>query len=167
MALLDIIKFPARILKAKTQKVSDFDGPLHLLLDNMRDTMYAAEGIGLAAPQINVARQITVVDVGRDESELREFINPTITAREGKVESEEGCLSIPDFRATIMRSEKVQVNAYDRYGKEFVLDADGLLAICLQHEIDHLDGVLFIDRMSQLKREMFMKKFRKFGATVE
>lgn len=169
MPLRPIVKYPAPILKKKTAEVSKFDATLHELLDDMRQTMYAANGIGLAAPQVDVSQRVAVVDIARENSEspeksdYRELINPIITTRAGEVESEEGCLSIPEFRETIIRNSEIVVAALDRDGKEFELKADGLLAICIQHEIDHLDGILFIDRMSRLKREFFVKWMKKHG----
>ena len=163
MTVRPIIKYPAPVLKKKTAEVSKFDAELHALLDDMRLTMYSANGVGLAAPQVDISKRVAVVDVSREESDFREFINPKIIAKSGETESEEGCLSIPEFREIISRYAEVTVVANDRHGKEFEVKADGLLAICLQHEIDHLDGVLFIDRMSRLKRELFTKWFKKNG----
>lgn len=153
--------YPDPILKQPTEEVTSFDSELKRLLGDMVDTMYANRGIGLAAPQVGVSKRITVIDIQEEGSELIELINPQITASSGNTSSEEGCLSIPDFRDTIKRAERVTVEAEDPSGEPFQIEAEGMLAICLQHEIDHLDGVLFIDRLSRLKREMFRKWFRK------
>lgn len=161
MAQREICIYPDDVLRQKTIPVTDFSGTLHRLLDDMSETMYAAHGVGLAAPQIGELTRVTVIDVSDSGNELVEFINPVITAREGTVPSEEGCLSIPDFRETITRSERVTVDAVDRNGSPFQVNAEGLLAICLQHEIDHLEGILFIDHLSRLKRDMFKKKWGK------
>jgi len=163
MALLTVRKYPDSILKQPGVEVDEFDSKLHSLLDDMAETMYYEHGIGLAAPQIGVSQRITVIDVSADEDTIQEFINPEIVQAQGKVEFEEGCLSIPEYRDKVVRNESIVVRAYDRYGKEFELETDGLLAICLQHEIDHLDGVLFIDRLSRLKRELFKRWMKKRG----
>lgn len=161
MARLEILKYPDPVLKTVSAEVENFDAALHSLLDDMAETMYAASGVGLAAPQVGVLKRITVVDVSREENELREFINPRIIEKTGQTSSEEGCLSIPDYRDVVNRNAELVVQAQDRHGKSFEVKADGLLAICLQHEIDHLDGVLFIDRLSYLKRSMFKNWFKK------
>lgn len=161
MAILEIKKYPDPILKQKTTQVETFDEQLWKLLDSMAETMYEANGIGLAAPQIGELCRVAVIDVSRDGNAPLEFINPVIIKQSGKTKSEEGCLSIPEFRDTIQRSVLVTVRAQDRNGQEFTMDTDDLLAICLQHEIDHLDGVLFTDRLSRLKRELFKRWFQK------
>lgn len=161
MAQREICIYPDDVLRQKTIPVTEFSRTLHTLLDDMRETMYAAHGVGLAAPQIGELVRVTVIDVSDSGNEPVEFINPVITAREGNIPSEEGCLSIPDFRDSITRSERVTVDAVDRNGAPFQVHAEGLLAICLQHEIDHLEGVLFIDHLSRLKRDIFKKKWEK------
>ncbi|MGA1191507.1 MAG: peptide deformylase [Bdellovibrionota bacterium] len=161
MAQREICIYPDDVLRQKTIPVTEFSRPLHTLLDDMRETMYAAHGVGLAAPQIGELVRVTVIDVSDSGNEPLEFINPVITAREGNVPSEEGCLSIPDFRETITRSERITVDAVDRNGAPFQVQAEGLLAICLQHELDHLEGILFIDHLSRLKRDVFKKKWGK------
>jgi peptide deformylase len=123
--------------------------------------MYAAPGIGLAATQVNVHKRVLVIDVSNDGSEPHCFVNPEIVATDGKTSAEEGCLSVPEFYDFIDRAERVTVRALDRDGKPFELTADGLLGVCIQHEIDHLDGKLFIDYLSKLKRDMVVKKFAK------
>lgn len=161
MAQREICIYPDDVLRQKTIPVTEFSRTLHTLLDDMRETMYAAHGVGLAAPQIGELARVTVIDVSDSGNEPVEFINPVITAREGNIPSEEGCLSIPDFRDSITRSERVTVDAVDRNGAPFQVHAEGLLAICLQHEIDHLEGILFIDHLSRLKRDIFKKKWEK------
>jgi peptide deformylase len=161
MGILEIVKYPDPRLKQPCERETVFDSSLHKLLDDMRDTMYEAEGIGLAAPQVGVLKRIAVVDVSQDRDGVIELINPEITWSEGKVPSEEGCLSIPDYRETISRNENIKVTAQDRNGKEFELEASEILAICIQHEIDHLNGILFVDRLSRLKREFFRRWLKK------
>lgn len=161
MAILEIKKYPDPILKKKTELVKTFDDQLGKLLDSMAETMYSANGIGLAAPQVGSLSRIAVIDVSRSGDSLQEFINPVIVKQSGKTKSEEGCLSIPDFRDSVQRSVLVTVTAQDRHGNDFSVDADDLLAICLQHEIDHLEGILFTDRLSRLKRELFKRWFQK------
>ena len=161
MAKREIRIYPDDVLRQETIHVTEFAKGLHTLLDDMKETMYSAHGIGLAAPQIGELLRVTVIDVSEDGDDPLEFINPIITTKDGTVPSEEGCLSIPDFRETITRAEWITVDAQNRHGESFQVEADGLLAICLQHEIDHLDGVLFIDHLSRLKREIFKKKWGK------
>ncbi|MCB0330085.1 MAG: peptide deformylase [Bdellovibrionales bacterium] len=161
MTTLDIKIYPDEVLRQKTELVTEFSKELHQFLDNMAETMYSANGVGLAAPQVGVLQRITVIDVSEEGNDLMEFINPQIIAREGKVPSEEGCLSIPDFRDKIFRAETVTVEAVNRHGEPFSVEADELLAICLQHEIDHLEGVLFIDHLTRLKKDMFKRKWKK------
>lgn len=165
--ILPIRCYPDPILRTKTTIVEDFNRSLHTLLDNMAHTMYQAEGIGLAAPQVGEIRRVCVVDVSREGLELQEFINPQIIAREGSASGEEGCLSIPEYRDKVDRSAKIVVKAQDRKGQFFELEASNLLAVCLQHEIDHLDGILFIDHLSRLKRELFKRWALKQGWQLE
>lgn len=161
MAILPIVKYPDQRLKTETKEVSVFDGALKQLVDDMFATMYAADGIGLAAPQVGVDRKVVVIDVSRDGSQRLELINPHIVTQTGKKKSEEGCLSIPGYRDTIDRAEVVTINAYNAAGEEYTLEAGDLLAICLQHEIDHLNGILFIDHLSMLKKQMFQMWYKK------
>ena len=163
MAVLDIKKYPARVLKQKASPVASLDKDLQALIDDMIETMYAAPGVGLAAPQVGVAKRLAVIDVSAKGADvpLIVLINPEFLLREGSVEFEEGCLSLPEYTAKVQRAEKVVVRARDRAGKEFEIESDGLLAIALQHEIDHLDGILLIDRISPIKREFFKKRFEK------
>jgi peptide deformylase len=163
MAVLDIKKYPSRILKQKALPVAAIDRELQVLIDDMIETMYAAPGVGLAAPQVGVSRRLAVIDVSAKDEEMPVLvlINPEFIARDGEIEFEEGCLSIPEFTAKVTRAETVKVHALDRDGKHLEIEAGGLLAIALQHEIDHLDGTLFIDRISPIKREFFKKRVRK------
>ena len=167
MAVLPIKIYPDPILRDPGAVVSDFNLDLRKFLDSMADTMYHAEGIGLAAPQVGVSRRVAVVDVSQESQERIDLVNPKIISKSGSVPSEEGCLSIPKYRETVKRSEKIVVQAQDGAGKEFELQAEGLLAICLQHEIDHLDGVLFIDHLSRLKRELFKRWLKKQQSEIE
>ena len=163
MAVLEIRKYPDRILKQKTSPVTTLDGDLQELIDDMIETMYAAPGVGLAAPQVGVSKRLAVIDISTKEADvpLLVLINPVFLRREGSIEFEEGCLSIPEYTAKIGRAEKVVVRSTDRKGKEMEIEAEGLLAIALQHEIDHLDGLLLIDRISPIKREFFKKRHKK------
>ena len=158
MSALRIVKDGAPVLKKTAAPVKTITKRVKRLLDDMAETMYSAEGVGLAAPQVNESLQIVVLDDGNG---LIELINPEILASEGETGIEEGCLSIPGFRALIPRKEKVTVKALDRNGHEFTLEADGLLAICIQHEIDHLNGILFVDYLSPLKRQRIKEKLVK------
>lgn len=157
MTLLNIRIYPDPILKEEAAEVSDFDSKLSKLLDDMYDTMLAADGIGLAAPQIGISKKIAVIDISEDRDQRLELINPKIVWQDGQVPSEEGCLSIPQYRDKIKRFKEIKIEAHDRKGAKFELQSDGLLAICMQHEIDHLHGILFVDHLSRLKRELFKR----------
>ncbi len=164
MALLPILEFPDPRLRTKGALVeaSDIATPeFQRLLDDMFQTMYEAPGIGLAAAQVDVHKRFMVIDVSEERNEPRVFINPEITARSGSRVYQEGCLSIPGIFADVSRADTITVRFLDRQGQQQQLDADGLLATCIQHEIDHLDGKLFIDYLSPLKREMVRKKLAK------
>lgn len=163
MAVLDIKKYPAPVLKKKAAAVSVFDEALQKLIDDMVETMYAAPGVGLAAPQVGISKRLAVIDISSrdDQHPLIVLINPCVLRTAGEVEFEEGCLSIPEYTAKVKRSESLVVRAHDRNGDEVEIEADGLLAIALQHEIDHLDGFLLIDRISPIKREFFKKRYKK------
>ena len=164
MAILDIITYPDPFLKTKTQPVAVVDDAVRKLIDDMAETMYSAPGIGLAATQVGVDQRILIYDISPPEIEdgLQVLINPEIVDQGGSQLSEgEGCLSVPDFRADVNRFEWVRVTALDRDGRPIIIEDSGLHAIVLQHEIDHLDGVLFIDRISSLKREMYKRRVRK------
>ena len=166
MSIRKILHYPDKRLRTPGEPVEQFDAELHALLDDMAETMYAAPGVGLAAPQIGESRRVFIIDVGMDgENELREFINPEIVETEGKVDWEEGCLSFPGESQDIKRAERVKVRAKDRNGEEFELSADGLLAIAVQHENDHLNGKLMIDHLSPLKRRMVHRAMTKRAAS--
>jgi len=163
MAILEIRKYPEKVLKQKALPVTSFDQELQELIDNMIETMYAAPGVGLAAPQVGEPRRVAVIDISsrEDKCPLLVIVNPVIVSSEGEVEFEEGCLSLPEYTALVKRSENVVVKALDRDGKAIEVGATDLLAIALQHEIDHLDGILLIDRISPIKREFFKKRYKK------
>jgi peptide deformylase len=157
MAILSLKYIPDQILRAPTKNVEKFDSELSQIISNMWDTMYSSKGIGLAAPQVGISQKITVIDLAEDNAPKLVLINPQIIGKAGKVSSEEGCLSIPEFRETINRARIVRVRAQNEKGQEFEIEADGLLSRCLQHEIDHLNGILFTDHLSRLKRDFFKK----------
>ncbi|HDH02316.1 MAG TPA: peptide deformylase [Nitrospirae bacterium] len=161
MSVLEIKKYPATVLKKKALSVENIDGALQGLIDDMIDTMYDAPGIGLAAPQVGVSRRVIVVHVNLKEEAhpLIVLLNPEIVQVDGKVVSEEGCLSVPGYVSNIERAGIVLVKGLDREGRPVEVEAEGLLARALQHEIDHLDGILFVDRMSPIKREFFRKRY--------
>jgi len=138
-----------------------FDNELALLTQNMAETMYEAPGIGLAAPQVNIDKRVVVIDVSEEKNDLKILINPEITYQDGQQEYEEGCLSIPGIFGMVERAAEIEVKAQDIEGNILEFQADGLLAICVQHEIDHLNGVLFIDHLSKLKRDRIKKKIKK------
>jgi len=161
MALLDILEFPDARLRTVARSVTEVNDRIMTLCDDMLETMYAAPGIGLAASQVNVHQRLLVVDVSEDKSEPLVFINPEIVESDGKIETDEGCLSIPGFYEPVIRFEKIQVKALDRQGDVFVIDASDLLSVCIQHEMDHLEGKLFVDYISTTKRQMIRKKLLK------
>jgi len=161
MALRQILHHPDPRLRLKAQAVTCFDAALGTLVDDMFETMYAAPGIGLAATQIDVQLRVIVVDTSSDKREPHCFINPTILATRGEEEMEEGCLSVPGIFDYVQRAEWVRIAAFDRNGVSFEFEADGLLAVCVQHEMDHLDGKLFVDYLSQLKQTRIRKKLEK------
>jgi peptide deformylase len=162
MAKLTILEYPDPRLRTRAEPVARVDDSLRRLIDDMFETMYAAPGIGLAATQVNVHKRLLVIDISEDRNQPMVFINPEIVERQGSVQAEEGCLSVPKvFETLAERSERVVVRALGRDGKPFEREADGLLAICIQHEIDHLDGKLFVDYLSELKRTRIRKKLEK------
>jgi peptide deformylase len=167
MALRKILHYPDKRLRTAGLPVTDFGPDFQALVDDMIETMYAAPGVGLAAPQIGVSQRLFIIDIatGEDQpSELRVFVNPEIVEAEGDIEWEEGCLSFPGIHETLARKERVTVRALDRHGKSFELEADGLLAVAIQHENDHLDGRLMVDRMGMLRRRMVDRAMRKRAA---
>jgi peptide deformylase len=161
MAIRTILEFPDQRLRTRAQPVTQFDAELGRLIDDMFDSMYAAPGIGLAATQVDVHKRLLVIDVSEARNEPRVFINPEILSREGEAETEEGCLSVPGIFDEVKRAAKVRVRARDRTGAVFENDYEGVLAVCVQHEIDHLDGKLFVDYLSDLKRQRIRKKLEK------
>jgi peptide deformylase len=164
MAVLEIKKYPEQVLKKVAAPVRDCDGALQALIDSMIETMYAAPGIGLAAPQVDVSKRLVVVDVSLREGEeapLIILINPEVVHTDGDTESEEGCLSLPGIVTSVKRADRVLVRGYDREGNQIEVEGEGLLSRVLQHEIDHLNGTLLIDRMSPIKREFYKKRLKK------
>ncbi len=168
MAKLDILTFPDPRLRTRAAPVARVDAEVKRIVSDMLETMYAAPGIGLAAVQVNIPRRIVVIDVSDDKDAPLCLINPEILALSGEEQMGEGCLSVPGFTETVTRAERVQVRALDLQGEPFELDADGLLAVCIQHELDHLEGKLFVDHISALKRLRIrhkLEKERRQGAT--
>lgn len=163
MAVLEILHYPDPRLRRKAEPVAAVDETVRRLVDDMFDTMYDEPGIGLAATQVNVTRRVVVMDLSEDRSEQRVFINPEILEAEGVQTYQEGCLSVPGFFEEVERAARVRVRALDRDGKPYELEADGLLAVCIQHEIDHLDGKLFVDYLSELKRKRIRRKLEKLA----
>ena len=161
MARLDILHYPDARLHTVARPVAAVDARIRQLIADMAETMYAAPGIGLAATQVNVHERVVVIDISETHDELRVFINPEIVAQSGREESEEGCLSVPGVFDLVERAERVTVRALDRDGKRFELEADGLLAVCVQHEMDHLMGKVFVDYLSNLKRNRIKAKLLK------
>ena len=163
MTVLEICTYPEKVLLQQSEPIVDINEEIVKLADHMAETMYSAPGIGLAANQVGVAKQLLVVDIAprRPESDLIVLANPEIIAVEGEVTIEEGCLSVPDCQAEVKRHEKVKVRGLDLKGKEVEIEAEGLLAVVLQHEIDHLNGILFIEHISRLKRDLSKRKLRK------
>ena len=162
MAIRKILYLPDDRLRKIAKSVEVFDDNLQVLIEDMFDTMYHARGVGLAAPQIGISMRLSVIDVIGDKANQLVIINPEIVSSEGKKEFDEGCLSVPGAYDKVIRAEKVTVKALDRQGQPFEISADGLLAECLQHEIDHLNGKLFVDLLSPLKRAMARRKLDKF-----
>lgn len=170
MALLEILTYPDPRLALRSDAVESVTDEVRKLIDDMFETMYMSEGVGLAAPQVGITKRIIVVDCGLREKDAEPpllpiqpiaVVNPEIVARDGAITWEEGCLSVPGYTDDVERAERVTVTGLDREGQPLRIEADGLLAVCLQHEIDHLEGVLFVDRLSRLKQSMVKKKLRK------
>jgi len=161
MAILEILQYPDSRLTVPARRVEKIDAATRKLVDDMAETMYAAPGVGLAATQVDVPRQIIVIDVSEDRSDLRVFINPEVTRREGQAVNQEGCLSVPGIYDNVERSESVTVTALDRNGSRFTLNASGLLATCIQHEMDHLEGKVFVELLSDLKQNRIRAKLKK------
>lgn len=160
--ILEILEFPDPRLRTVAKPVETVDDELRELIDNMFETMYDAPGIGLAATQVNVHKRLVVIDVSEDHNQPLVFINPEVEVLQGEeMEMQEGCLSVPGFYESVVRIEHVRVKALDRDGKPFEMEAEGLLAVCIQHELDHLNGKLFVDYLSPLKRNRIRKKLEK------
>ncbi|HKR28542.1 MAG TPA: peptide deformylase [Acidobacteriaceae bacterium] len=165
----DIVKYPDPILQRPTEKITEFNEELRTLAEDMFESMYRAQGIGLAAPQIGLSKRITVIDLSNKENpdDKIVLVNPEIIHKEGKQVAEEGCLSLPDVREKVSRAAKVKVRAQNLQGEWFELEGTELLARAFQHEIDHLDGILFLWRLSALKRDLILRKIRKLQKTGE
>ena len=161
MTRLTILEFPDPRLRTRATPVARVDAPLRDLVDDMLETMYAANGIGLAATQVNVHQRLLVADVSEGRNQPRVYVNPEILDRTGTETMQEGCLSVPGYFDEVERAERIRVRAQDRDGKAFEEDLEGLLAVCVQHEIDHLDGKLFVDYLSEMKRQRVRKKLEK------
>jgi peptide deformylase len=167
MAVLPICKLPDPVLRQQAREVSEINGNLQRLIDDMAETMYAAPGLGLAANQVGELRRLIIFDVAHKEGKPRQLqvvLNPCITAQEGEIIHEEGCLSVVDFSAEVRRHARVVVKGLDREGKPIEITGEGLMAVVLQHEIDHLNGVLFIDHISRLKRGLYLRRLKKQAA---
>jgi peptide deformylase len=161
MSRLTILEFPDPRLRTRATRVEQFDAELSRFIDDMFETMYAAPGIGLAASQVNFHKRLLVIDISDNRADPQVFINPEILERSGEVVTEEGCLSVPEIYDDVKRAERVRVRAQDRTGAVFERELEGQLAVCLQHEMDHLDGKLFVDYLSSLKRERIRRKLEK------
>ena len=161
MAKLKILEFPDPRLRKKATPVETVDDALRALIDDMFETMYDAPGIGLAATQVDVHKRLLVADVSPDKSEPFVFINPVVVEKDGVTVTDEGCLSVPGYYESVERAEHIRVRFLDRDGEDTEMEAEGLLAVCIQHEIDHLDGKLFVDYLSEAKRQRIRKKLEK------
>ncbi|AOY00544.1 peptide deformylase [Jeongeupia sp. USM3] len=161
MAILNILHYPDERLHTVAKPVTVFDEHLQQFVADMAQTMYEAPGIGLAATQVDVHQRVVVIDLSETRDELRVLINPEIVEMDGKTTYEEGCLSVPGIYEEVERAERIKVRAQDAHGKAFEFDADGLLAICVQHELDHLNGKVFVERLSRLKLGRILQKLKK------
>ena len=161
MARLEILEFPDPRLRTRAAPVGEVDASIRQLVDDMLETMYDAEGIGLAATQVDVHKRVVVMDISEARNEPRVLINPEIELLGGSVDSQEGCLSVPGYYESVDRNESIRLRALDRDGSPYELEAEGLLAVCIQHECDHLLGKLFVDYLSGLKRQRIRKKLEK------
>jgi peptide deformylase len=166
MALLNILRYPDERLHLIAQPVKKVNAQINRYINNMIDTMYAVKGIGLAATQVNIQMRIFVMDVSKDQSQLMVFINPEITNNSGQIEYKEGCLSIPNVYDMVQRAEHIKVVAINEKSEKFSFETTGLPAICIQHEIDHLNGKLFVEHLSLLKQNRIRKKIEKFDKKV-
>lgn len=161
MAILPVLRFPDERLRKVASTVTDITAETQKIIDDMIETMYAEEGIGLAATQVNIHQRIIVIDVSENHDQPYVIINPEVISKDGETGIEEGCLSVPDSRAFVSRAETIKIKALNRHGESYEIDADGLLAICIQHEMDHLMGKLFVDYLSPLKRQRIEQKMKK------
>lgn len=161
MSILTVLEFPDKRLRTKAKKVTVFDNKIITLVDDMFETMYDFKGVGLAATQVDLHQRIIVIDVSEDKNEPLCLINPEIIDKQGDEKSEEGCLSVPGFFEMVSRAETIKVKAVDKHGKPFEIEADELLSVCIQHEVDHLDGKLFVDYISTFKRNRIKAKLDK------
>jgi peptide deformylase len=161
MALLPILQYPDPRLYTVASRVGAVNDDIRQLIKNMADTMYAAPGVGLAATQIDDHRRVIVIDISETHDHLQVFVNPEIVASSGTATCEEGCLSVPGIFEKVERAERITVRALDAQGQNFTLDADGLLAVCIQHEMDHLEGKVFVDYLSRLKQQRILAKLKK------
>ena len=166
MSKLQILEFPDKRLRTKAKPVTVFDAALKTLAADMLETMYAAPGIGLAATQVDVHKQLLVLDVSEEKDQPMILVNPKILESEGSQTYQEGCLSVPGIYADVERADRISVEALDRHGQPLKFDAEGLLAVCIQHEMDHLAGKLFVDYLSPLKRELVRRKLEKQRRTA-
>lgn len=166
MATLTILNYPDPRLHTVAKPVTEVNDTIRKLIDDMAETMYAAPGIGLAATQVNQHIQLIVIDTTKEQNNLQVFINPKIVAKSGQQEYEEGCLSVPGIYENVTRAEKITVEAFDKNGKKFKLDAEGLLAVCIQHEMDHLLGKVFVEYLSPLKRNRIKTKMIKHNREI-
>jgi peptide deformylase len=161
MAVLNILEYPDPRLKKVASAVTAFTPEIEKLVRDMAETMYSAPGVGLAATQVDVHKRIIVIDISDTKDQLRVFINPELVSAEGEAECEEGCLSVPGYYDKVTRAARVVVRAQNERGEPFTVDAEGLLAVCVQHEMDHLEGKVFVERLSPLKRARLLAKLRK------
>lgn len=161
MALLHILRYPDERLHTVASRVERVDNEIRQLINDMAETMYAAPGVGLAATQVDVHKRVIVIDVSEERDQLKTFINPELVATEGESEFEEGCLSVPGIFEKVRRADRITVRALDAEGKPFTLEADGLLAVCIQHEMDHLEGKVFVEYLSRLKQQRILRKLKK------
>jgi peptide deformylase len=161
MALLPILEYPDPRLKKVATPVAAVTPDVRKLVRDLAETMYSAPGVGLAATQVNIHKRVIVIDISEHKDDLRAFINPELLSAEGEAESEEGCLSVPGYYDKVTRAARIRVRAQDQQGATFELDADGLLAVCIQHEMDHLEGKVFVEYLSPLKRARLAAKLRK------
>ncbi len=166
MAILDILVYPDSRLRTRAEPVDRFDPSIIKLIDDMAETMYAAPGIGLAATQVNVHKRVVVIDISETKDQLQAFINPVLVGSGDQIETDEGCLSVPGAIVPVSRFSEVHVTALDQSGQPFEINASGLLSICIQHEVDHLDGKVFVDYLSQLKRDRIRTRLvREFNSS--